>query len=161
MERFLAKVARDPTTGCWLWKGFVRFGGYPLIAIGRKRAFAHRVSWKLFRGEIPAGKWVCHKCDVYACVNPDHLFLCTPAENSRDMSRKGRSCQGEKHFNAKLNADKVREIKARLGRGEKIRLIAALFGISRSTVENIKNGLSWRHLEPGDAEQIAVEQGRE
>ena len=161
MERFLAKVARDPSTGCWMWKGYVRPGSYALIAIGKKRVFAHRIAWRLFRGEIPEGMRVCHQCDVYGCVNPDHLFLGTPAENSSDMKRKGRSCQGEKHFNAKLNDEKVRAIRALLARGERIRVIAASFGVSRTTIEHIKNGLIWRHVQPRDAEQIAVQQDRD
>jgi hypothetical protein len=146
LERFLAKVSPEPTCGCWLWKGFDR-SGYGCIFIGEKYALAHRVAWTLFRGEIPAGMQVCHRCDVRACVNPDHLFLGTPAENSADMKRKGRSSAGEKNGNAKLDASQVRTIKALLAEGEEIGAVAARFGVTRSAVKGIRSGRSWRHLQ--------------
>ncbi len=52
--------------------------------------YAHRVSWEMFCGEIPAGQKVLHRCDVSLCVNPDHLFLGTQKENVHDCEKKGR-----------------------------------------------------------------------
>lgn len=91
LARFEQRYVTVPEAGCWLWIGRAKPKGYGRIGIGRNKQFAaHRVSWELFRGEIPAGMCVCHKCDTPSCVNPDHLFLGTHADNAGDRQRKGR-----------------------------------------------------------------------
>jgi hypothetical protein len=83
-------------TGCWLWTGVTMWQGYPVLAIGsrklgtRKQVRAHRLSYEIYNGPIPSGMYVCHKCDVPICINPNHLFLGTAADNIRDMMAKGR-----------------------------------------------------------------------
>lgn len=76
---------------CWLVDGGLTSIGYKLLRHKGEKTTAHRVSWKLFKGEIPAGLWVLHKCDIRNCVNPNHLFLGTPQDNTNDMIKKGRS----------------------------------------------------------------------
>lgn len=81
-------------SGCWLWVGSVDGDGYgfisPYINGERIRLRAHRASYEVFVGEIPDGMFVCHKCDVPGCVNPDHLFAGSALDNTRDMIQKGR-----------------------------------------------------------------------
>ena len=147
-EKFLAKICVEPATGCWLWRGLVRPDGYGDTHFERKRQRAHRVAWKLFRGEIGPGLVVCHKCDVQACVNPEHLFLGTVADNMEDRNEKGRSARGEKQGSAKLTTDQVGRIKAMLAEDRLyMSEIALEFGVSQTTIRSIKTGRNWRHVE--------------
>lgn len=89
-DRLMAKTSIEPN-GCWLWLGYRMPFGHGQIGLGRKLILTHRASWIIYRGEIPEGMCVCHKCDVPNCINPDHLFLGTKHENNTDMKAKGRA----------------------------------------------------------------------
>lgn len=80
----------EPNSGCWLWLGSVSRKGYGKAISGGRGYQMHRVAWERAHGSIPAGLYVCHKCDVPSCVNVDHLFLGTHTDNMRDMVAKGR-----------------------------------------------------------------------
>jgi hypothetical protein len=89
VERFWRRVNR--TDGCWLWTGARKTSGYGEINIGGAIWDTHRLAWTITQGPIPDGLCVLHTCDVRPCVNPDHLWLGTIADNNRDMFAKGRN----------------------------------------------------------------------
>lgn len=102
-SRFMDEVEKSPN-GCWLWTGSRTADGYGFFSLsapdksGRIEQRAHRAAWRLFHGELPSDKLVCHTCDMPLCVNPSHLFLGTKLDNAQDMAAKGRSrCQKKTH----------------------------------------------------------------
>jgi len=138
--------------GCWVWtRGLRRGYGSISVPIDRKEKFAHRVAYEAFVGAIPDGMCVCHKCDVPACVNPDHLFLGTNADNTADMVAKGRGwrpiLRGETNGRAKLTADQVSEIRALYAdRQGSCRSLGAKFGVSSRYISAIVRGENWGHV---------------
>jgi hypothetical protein len=144
-ERFLRHV--EKTGACWLWAGPCNALGYGWFNFGGKRERAHRASYRLFKGEVPLGKFVCHACDNPSCVNPDHLWLGDAQSNVDDMMRKGRhwvgtAVSGEDHPRHKITADVARAIRESTGVA---REIAERYGVSRSLVYGIRAGTHWRH----------------
>lgn len=149
--RFWSRVQKRGPDDCWEWTGSKR-DGYGQIRNRQKNDHTHRVSWELHHGPIPAGQFVCHRCDNPPCVNPAHLFLGTNRENLADMRRKGRESRqggrrGSAHHAAKLNEAVVAEIRAS---GLGAYAVAKRYGLHYKTARRIVDGVSWRHV--GSAE---------
>jgi len=145
-ERFDAKYVVDQESGCWLWQGSCDGCGYGTIGITTaKNGRAHRIAWLLYRGEIPTGQNILHRCDVRCCVNPDHLFMGTQADNILDMIAKDRDrhLSGEENGRAKLTIAQVKEIKASIEPGTSL---ALRFNVTPGMIGHIRHGRSWKEI---------------
>lgn len=141
---FAAQIEMVPFSTCWYWIGDIDRDGYGKFRIEGKRKLAHRVSYQMHKGPIPEGLCVCHSCDERLCVNPDHLWLGTNADNTRDMVMKGRGAVGERSGMSKLTKEQVRDIRAKRENGWSYYRIAREFGVNRSTISSIFRGKTWR-----------------
>jgi len=138
----------DKSSGCWVWKGYVSKFGYALSDYDGKAVKAHRISYIIYKGEIPKNLQICHTCDNRACVNPEHLYLGTAKDNARDRDTRGRkaSTLGSKNGANKLNEIQVVEIKKMLNEGMLQTEIAKVFNVTKANIWCIKHGLSWSHV---------------
>ena len=128
---------------CWPWLGAVSSGRAAFTEPGKRATTAARVAWRLYKGAIPDGLQVLHRCDNMMCVNPSHLFLGTRSDNMVDMVQKDRHCKvkprGEDHGNTKLSDQDFFEI-VQLRGHMTIKEIAAIYGVSFGYVSHIQLG---------------------
>lgn len=132
------------TSSCWLWTGSRWDNGYGRLMVGNKRRKAHRIAFLMATGTLPQDKVVCHTCDNPGCVNPNHLFLGTNADNSADQKSKNRHTAGVRNGRAILNDTKVKKI--RHNRHLTGSYLAAKYGCSEQTISAIRNRIIWKHI---------------
>lgn len=140
----LFNKCRMSDTGCWLWTGTTDGNGYGMVSFRSKDRRAHRVSYELFKGPIPKGLHVLHRCDTPLCVNPAHLRAGTPKENMADREARGRrNVKGEQIGTSKLTESDVIEIrKSKLGQ----KALAEKYGVAPSHIWVIRSGKAWKHV---------------
>lgn len=138
--------------GCWWWLGKLNTTGYGCLEWSRpgmpRLDKAHRVAFAVYHGE-PGNLCVCHTCDNRECVNPDHLFLGTNADNIADRTAKGRSARpnGTKNPNRKLTEDQVRAIRRTYVPGvNTMEEVASIYGVLKPAVWKIVHFKSWPHI---------------
>jgi hypothetical protein len=151
--RFWSKVDRRGPNECWPWKASGVPAGYGSLWVNEKRAkeYSHRIAWILVHGEIPEGYFVCHRCDNPPCCNPySHLFLALPAENSADMSAKGRSRRGADSPAAKLSDADVSLVFSLAGTLTQEE-IAARVGVRQPAISRILAKKRWAHFQGVEA----------
>jgi hypothetical protein len=149
-KRFWSKVDKSKgPLGCWIWTGTILNTKYGQFSFKKTRDLAHRISFQNMYGDLIHEKpFICHKCDNPTCVNPIHLFVGTPKENSKDMKVKGRSVSqfGETNGMAILKEYDVLHIKHLLKHGVMGTFIAKMYKVNKCTIYSIKNGENWKHL---------------
>ncbi len=151
-QRFWLKVAIGGRDDCWPWTASKVPAGYGQIQVTtgnwKQPLRAHRVAWELTRGPIANGLHVLHRCDNPPCVNPAHLFLGTPRDNSDDKVSKDRHARGERNRHARLTDDVVRSLlRRRKTKGTSMSRLAKEFEICISQVCQIINRKAWRHID--------------
>lgn len=143
-QRFFAQVIKQ--NGCWAWSSSKDKDGYGIFCgevLGVVYKRAHRFSWAFHNQQkIPDGMLVCHSCDNPECCNPEHLRIGTPTENQREKWSKGRANHSAPA--ARLTVEQVLEIRAADGKQSDI---AKKFGVTQTTVSDIKRRRSWSHID--------------
>lgn len=163
--RFWATV--EKTNGCWPRGGYHDRDGYGQIKPSGSRSpiGAHVASWIIHFGAVPDGMFVCHHCDNPPCVRPDHLFLGTAEDNTKDRLTKGRGplgdrsgrrlyperwaerqARGDSHGRRVLTESQALQIIALRKAGWLTKALATEFGVSRPTVSMLLRGKTWSHL---------------
>jgi hypothetical protein len=135
---------------CWLWRGdALKEKGYGRMRVRGHTIPAHRISFALANGVLPAGMLVCHHCDNPLCVNPAHLYAGTHQDNVRDMWARGRAlaqtrperlARGERHARCKLSDEAVREIRELRSAGMSTKDLARRYGIREDSLRRILRG---------------------
>lgn len=148
-QDMLQSRSKIDSNDCWIWQGATNSKGYGSIGnTGWAKKFntysTHRLSYKVFNGEIPENMLVCHTCNVPSCVNPKHLYVGTNEDNIRDRIIAG-SSKGERNPNSKLTVNNVLEIKKLLARFTNVQ-IAAKFNVDARCISDIRVGRTWRYL---------------
>lgn len=161
LKRFEEKYIPEPNSGCFIWTDAVSPKGYGWFRIADKNKRAHRVSYELFNGDI-GDLHVLHKCDNPFCVNPDHLFLGSNADNMEDRGKKGRTARGDrsgarKHPNSVVRGEKsassilteksVLSIRKLYDSNEFSQTdLSRMFGVIQPTISQIVRRKTWAHI---------------
>lgn len=145
-EKLLSNSSVNHNSGCIEWNGALSKKGYGHINWKGRVLRVHKASYTAKYGDVPNGYFVCHKCDNRKCFNPEHLYLGTPLENSRDMVKKNRQTIGEKNPMAKLTESDVMKIRKLRNDGLFMREIAELFNVSREAVGMIVRSKRWANV---------------
>lgn len=172
VQNFWSKVQKRGPGLCWPWRGVIKPNRRGKLGVD----WAPRLAWRIQRGPIPKGLYVCHTCDKGLCCNADHLFLGTQFDNMQDASRKGRMSRGEAHWTRRnpelvargdrngrvttpssygigqtcswslLNDRKVRWAREQRRRGKSIEMIAIKLQVSRACISKVIRGKTWKHV---------------
>jgi hypothetical protein len=149
-ERLLQAMTVDGN-GCWICDLGGKSNPYGKVKLNGTRIAVpnHRASWMVYRGPIPDGMCVLHRCDTPKCINPDHLFIGSHADNASDRDAKGRAAdrRGEKCATAYLRTEQVLEIRSLWDAGFYTQKeIGEMFGTSEDNVGCIVHRKTWKHI---------------
>lgn len=145
--RFWDGVQMGSADDCWPWVG--RHGshdasGHVRIWFNGTKQYCHRIAYTLGGGELLEGDLCLHSCDRPDCCNPNHCRPGTAQDNVDDRERRNRRTpflpRGGAHWSAKLSDADALRVRAARALGLPARHVAALYGISRSTVYAIWSG---------------------
>lgn len=141
----------DKETGCWEWQGYKNEDGYGRASYGGKLELAHRMTYTMFKGNIPKGMCILHKCDNPGCCNPEHLFVGTRSDNMQDMLAKGRGSKrqvfGEEHSHTSFTELDILEIRKDWHESTiSCRDLGEIHGVTPGCISAICRGENWVQL---------------
>jgi len=142
--RFEKYVQREPD-GCFRWCGGRDIRGYGIFFFKGKTAFAHRVALLIYDKikQFTPGLQVRHSCGEASCVNPEHLSEGTREQNAADKVIHGTSLRGNRCHFAKLDWQKVSEIRRKSDEGIRRKILSDEYGVSSGTIGSIIKNKSW------------------
>jgi len=144
-ERLMDRIKIDKN-GCWIWQGTIDKDGYGKIQYIKKGYRANRLSYMIFKGEIPKGMLVLHSCHNPKCINPKCLHLGNNDLNMKEMVESNRQAKGSKHGVSKLTEEIVKTVKEKLKTENNCATIAKEYGVHRNTILSIKKKKTWKHV---------------
>lgn len=140
-ERWWRRVDKRGDDECWPWLGSVNKQGYGMFEMQHKpiRALtsAHRAGWIYANGHLDRWELVCHRCDNPICVNPRHLFVGTPLDNTADMMSKGRAPMPAGGRPQKTTLAQRNEMRKAHAEGSHPVELAVKYGLSTSTTYDV------------------------
>ena len=150
-EQRLEGKWREDENGCHIWTGTKNGDGYGELRFGKHIRKVHRLRYAHTYGPIPEWLLCCHKCNVKACINPEHIYLGTDQQNADDSKRAGTHLikrRGTDHHNTTLGEADVLEIRRLYAAGSRTTRaeLARLFNVTTATIGNIVNRKTWRHI---------------
>ena len=132
---------------CWPWPRSCAWRGYGQVMFNNRKFLTHRLAWMLANEQdIPMKMHIAHSCDNPGCCNPRHLSLASAKENERQAWARGRKPRGEQNGLSKLNDAAVRFIRLLHAQGHSLRDLAKGFRVSHTTVVQVVERVTWKHV---------------
>jgi hypothetical protein len=146
-DYFWEKIDKGSPDQCWLWQGFVSARGYGTFSLNGKPYRVHRLVLRICSGEDHPHLSACHTCDNPTCCNPAHLYWGNHFDNMRDKIARGRanSLKGVRNPNAKLDPDRVRQIRV-LAETVSTTELAKQFAVDRKAIWQVVNRVTWKEV---------------
>jgi plasmid maintenance system antidote protein VapI len=130
---------------CWRWIGCSnKKTGRGQTAAGGVSCQAPRLAYFLEYGKFNKSLYVCHDCDNPNCVNPEHLFLGTSLENTKDRYIKGRGMKSEDSPTVKISMDIANSIRKDYLTGNfEQKNLCEKYGVSIKTISDVIRNKRW------------------